>query len=113
MKNKKVFIGLLAGMLALSMVFVACSPDGGGGGGGGGVEKPAALANDATYQDALDKCDEIIEYCEANSNGTNDGIKLGVEAYKTTTIPAAQSTWSLGSGTGIITALNGYIATLQ
>jgi hypothetical protein len=64
----------------LTLVFAslaACRTDG-----GGGVARPARLGDDATYQQALDKLDEVIAYCEAHPGDVNDTIKISLSSYR-------------------------------
>jgi hypothetical protein len=48
-----------------------------GGGGGGGGSKPARIADsyNLSYDEAMDKADEIMEYCEKYSGPVNNLIK--------------------------------------
>jgi hypothetical protein len=83
-----------------------------GGSSGGGVSKPAALAPDATYDQAVAKLDEIIKYCEAHPGTVNNTMKTSAQNTKTSVTNLGSSGWSVG-GAGMITAINSTISNLQ
>jgi hypothetical protein len=96
---------LLAAVLAS---FAACSggyfvdPEhgggGGGGDGGGGTvgAKPGTLGDTASYQDALDKLDAIIEYCGTST--AHAGAKANATTLKSTIeTTIGSSGWSSAS----------------
>jgi hypothetical protein len=86
---------------------------GGGGGGGGGLTKPAILDNNATYQEAADKLDDIIEYCEAHPGNQNNSVKLSVETMKKNfSAYNVSGNWNTAALVNI-SAINGYISMLQ
>jgi hypothetical protein len=82
---------------------------GGGGGGGGGVSKPDPLPDNATYEQAIDKLDEIIEYCEDHPGTMNDVTKNGAEMLKPT---ISSVTWD-SMGSTVIPQINSLIIGLQ
>jgi hypothetical protein len=92
--------------------YVPDDDDDGTGGGGGGVSKPAQLALGATYQQALDKLDEIIKYCNAHPGTANNSMKTSAESAKSSVITMGSSGWSI-SGASIISGINGMISSLQ
>jgi hypothetical protein len=83
----------------------------GTGTGGNGVSKPATLSTSASYNQALAKLNEIIEYCEDNPGTQNDGMKSGAQTWKTTFSTYA-STWG-SSGPTVISSINDLIDQLQ
>jgi hypothetical protein len=78
---------------------------------GGGGGKPAELSSSASYNDAVNKLNEIIDYCDDHPGTVNNTIKTGAQAYKTT-IGSYQSNWS-GMRSAAVTAINTYIGQLQ
>jgi hypothetical protein len=109
---KKFFVIGAAAILLLAAfgAVTACSGsftdpgwhEAGGGGGSGG--KPAKLSSDASYQDALDKLDEIIDYTSRSDiQNQAENLKSNVEL--------ASSAWS-SAGTGFIVSINALIAML-
>jgi hypothetical protein len=114
MKAKKTLFGFAALFLAavFSLTCLACKNDDDDSSSGGG--KPAHLADNATLQQAKDKCDEIIAYCDNHSNATNNGIKSSVSTLKTSSLAyLTDSTWT-GSKSTIISTINtSYIDNLQ
>lgn len=104
--NKKVLLGMVAMALAFGMAVIGCN--------NGTVDetggKPKTLAAGATYQQALNKCDEIITYC--GSNSANTGVYASVLYYKQTLTQIGSGSWSTMSVTTIDT-INFYINSLQ
>ncbi|MDR0551027.1 MAG: hypothetical protein LBG72_03295, partial [Spirochaetaceae bacterium] len=75
--------------------------------------KPAELSSGATYQQAIDKLDAIIEYCNNNPGGTNDGYKSSAEYYRTMISGTNyQTNWS-GYSSTVISQINSLITNLQ
>jgi hypothetical protein len=76
--------------------------------------KPAQLASTATYQETVNKLDEVITYCNNNPGpgNANDSLKLAAESKKTQ-IALLQSTWSSVSTIHISTINTSIIAQLQ
>jgi hypothetical protein len=88
MKRLTAVSGAALAIIVLSL-FVTCNidPDGGG--------KPAKLSDDATYEEALAKLDEIAAYCDAHPGPENDMVKNGVEVLRASTFAYMQeSYWS-------------------
>ncbi|GHV81995.1 hypothetical protein AGMMS49991_05530 [Spirochaetia bacterium] len=90
---------MVIAVLAFGLVLVGCD-DGGGG------SKPALLAANATYAQAMAKLDEIIAY-----SGTPANIKEWAELNKTdlSSGPQYESGWST-VGASIVAGINGKIA---
>ncbi|MDR3193319.1 MAG: hypothetical protein LBT87_09665 [Treponema sp.] len=87
---------------------------GSGSGGSGGGGKPARLSSDASYDEAADKLDEIIAYCEAHPGSANTGVKNGVEAFKITAFSFInESYWSGRTARETIDVINAFIDELQ
>ncbi|MDR0451384.1 MAG: hypothetical protein LBH26_08990 [Treponema sp.] len=83
------------------------------GGGGGSESKPAILDNNASYQEAVDKLDEIIEYCEAHPGNQNNSVKSSVETMKGNfSVLNVSSNWNTVALVNI-SAINAYILLLQ
>jgi hypothetical protein len=108
MRREKVkttaFILKTALLLIVVVLFAACSgglfndpghSSGGGSGGGGGAIKPAKLSHGASKDDALAKCDEIIDYCNAHPGMMNDMAKSAMETMKTIIPPMTAGQWSM------------------
>jgi hypothetical protein len=88
----------------------------GGGGSGGSGGKPDPLSNNATYNQAVDKLDEIIAYCNAHPGTINDGVKNNVESLKNALTGANSSTIQNSWGSGALTMIiniNQYIDLLE
>jgi hypothetical protein len=83
----------------------------GGTSGGGGGSKPTELGSNASYSNAVDKLDEIIEYCEDHPVGANTSIKSTTQLY-TSAIVSYKLTWN-NSGIAAISTINGFIALLE
>ncbi|GHU25732.1 hypothetical protein FACS1894172_17760 [Spirochaetia bacterium] len=108
--SKMFLVGMAAMVLVFGLVLVGC--DSGGGGGGSG--KPAKLKDTATYQQALDKCDEIIAYCNSHSGTANDNVKFNVQYnYKPLLTSSDPSQWSTTMQASMVLLLNNSIASLQ
>ena len=100
-------------MLALALVFVivplvltACDN-----GGGSSVSKPSLLSDNATYRQAVDKCDEIIAYCNAHPSQNNNGFRGSAYSFKTG-MSNMESMWS-SAGSSFIQAINTLIMSLD
>jgi ABC-type glycerol-3-phosphate transport system substrate-binding protein len=81
-------------------------------GSGGGVEsggKPEKLSNDASYDEAVAKLDEIIDYCDDHPGPGNDSAKASVEQVRQQLAMMGASAWD-GS---LISSINAYISLLQ
>jgi hypothetical protein len=116
-RGKLLLVAMSAMMLAFVLVAAGCNQDddddddNNSSNSGGG--KPAQLAADATYQQALDKCDEIIAYCDSHAGTTNNTIKSAVQIVKTSITTAGASNWVSTYQASMITALNTYIIALE
>jgi hypothetical protein len=80
---------------------------------GSSVTKPNKLSTGASYNEAMNKLDEIISYCDANPGGANASIKSAMATMKSSVMPSVQSTWSVTGGVAQITQINAYIDNLQ
>jgi hypothetical protein len=87
------------------------SGGGGGGNGGGGGSKPAKLSSSASYAQAADKLDEIIDYCNSHPGMVNDTTKNGAQALKAT-ISVFQSNWNT-RGPEMVNQINTFIDMLE
>jgi hypothetical protein len=111
-------VTVLASVIACSGGYFSDPGHGGGGGsynpgstgGTGGTDsKPAKLSNGATYREALDKLDEIIEYC--GTDLTLAGAKASATSTKSYITTTGSSGWSSISSS-MITTINSIIAAL-
>jgi hypothetical protein len=83
------------------------------GSGGSTGSKPARLSSNASYDEALAKCDEIIAYCEAHTGQVNDAVKASARQTKgNMSLMGGNSYWSSTKDTWIDT-INYYISSLQ
>jgi hypothetical protein len=83
--------------------------DSGGSTGG----KPTRLSSNASYDEALAKCDEIIAYCETHTGQVNDAVKASARQTKgNMSLMGGNSYWSSTKDTWIDT-INYYISSLQ
>ncbi|MDR1099890.1 MAG: hypothetical protein LBL28_05350, partial [Treponema sp.] len=78
--------------------------------GGGGASKPALLSSNATYQQAIDKLDEIIEYCEDHPGTANDGVKSSARTMRDN---LSDSNWDIQGSARVSLINTTLIAILQ
>ncbi|MDR1231899.1 MAG: hypothetical protein LBK61_10935 [Spirochaetaceae bacterium] len=113
-------------LVAVFVSFAACSggtfsdpghDESGLGGGGKKVSKPnkpATLSSGASYDEAVDKLDKIIAYCDANPTAANSAVKYGVEAFKSTSFSyITESTWTGTTASQAVGVINEFINQLE
>ncbi|MDR3139382.1 MAG: hypothetical protein LBT95_06875 [Treponema sp.] len=91
----------------------------GSGGGSSGGGKPAKLSDDASYEEVLDKLDEIIDYCEAHPGPGNDSVKASAQSLRNMFSEYGFESWwnsatqNENDKQELIDAINAYISLLQ
>jgi hypothetical protein len=82
------------------------------GGGSGSGAKPARLSSTASYDEALAKLDEIIDYCEEHPGTGNNMVKSAAETTRDGISLNGQSNWS-SLASSMIPSINTFIGQLQ
>ena len=97
-------IGFIAFVAVIGFSIAGCKDD--------APTVPGTLAADATYQQALDKCDEIMAYCDANDAGSNSEIRSSVSLVKSTIKSGGEAGWS-SIRSSMVQSINQCIAALK
>jgi len=74
----------------------------------GTASKPTPLAADATYAEFIQKCDQFVAYCNANSGEANSAMATAVNSLKSS---ASETAWKYAKGM-LISGLNSAIERL-
>ena len=98
-KRHGIFTVFAVLFIAALFTFTGCPAEDDGG--SSGVSKPAKLTDSATYQQALDKVDEIISYCNAHPGTVNNQVKSQVTASKSSLQSVGSSGWNTAKTTFI------------
>ena len=72
---------------------------------------PDTLAADATYQQALDKCDELIAYCDANASDMTAMVRVAIVDTRAQIVSGGAAGYAADKA-DIIEQINVFIAAL-